>query len=103
MVMIFSYFWRGIFLPGYPAGMAVSKFSISVPEDVAQQLATVSNISEYVTEAVRRRRRSDMLRNTFAEAGLMVTDEGVAAMGHRVSAKLTARRAKTTRSRRQAA
>lgn len=98
--MILSYFWRFIFLLGYARNMAVKKYSISVPEDVAEQLDNVANVSEYVTTAVRLRRRGDRLKEVFSRHGITVTPEGVASMSQRL-ADQQARRAR--RSRQQAA
>ncbi|MBB5868594.1 hypothetical protein F4553_001973 [Allocatelliglobosispora scoriae] len=74
--------------------MAVTKYSISVPEDVAAQLEGVENVSAYVTEALRLRRRGDRLQAVFARHGVEVTPEGVAAMGARIEAQQSRLRAR---------
>lgn len=45
--------------------------TISVPDDVAEQLAAIParQVSAYVTEALRRRRASDDMRATLSAAG----------------------------------
>jgi hypothetical protein len=46
------------------------RLTISVPDDVAEQLAAIPDrqVSAYVTEALRRRRTSDDMRAALAEA-----------------------------------
>jgi hypothetical protein len=53
------------------------KIAISIPDDVAEKLAEVDNVSAYVTEAVRRRIRGEDVRATLRQAGVTVTEEGV--------------------------
>jgi hypothetical protein len=62
------------------------KIAISVPDDVADQLSTVGNVSAYITEAVRRRMRVDQTRAALLKLGFDITDDGVARMRHRVAA-----------------
>lgn len=57
---------------------SVKKLSISVPQDVADTLSGQPNASAYVTEAVRDRMRLDGLRAELAEAGIQVTEQGLA-------------------------
>ncbi|MDT4986186.1 MAG: hypothetical protein QOI74_280 [Micromonosporaceae bacterium] len=68
------------------------RFSISLPDDVADVLDHVDNASAYVAEAIVLRRRHETAREVLAEAGYRVTDRGVAAMRGRVSSS-EARRA----------
>lgn len=57
---------------------SVKKLSISVPQDVADTLSAQPNASAYVTEAVRDRMRLDGLRAELAQAGIQVTEQGLA-------------------------
>jgi hypothetical protein len=68
------------------------RFSISLPDDVAAQLDEVENASAYIAEALRQYRRREATRKMLAEAGYVITDEGVAAMREKVRG-LEARRA----------
>jgi Arc/MetJ-type ribon-helix-helix transcriptional regulator len=67
--------------------MASRKISISIPEELADQLEGLPNKSEYVTEALRRRQRADRLEAVFAAHGVTVTDEGKARMRARLAEK----------------
>jgi metal-responsive CopG/Arc/MetJ family transcriptional regulator len=67
--------------------MASRKISVSIPEDLADQLDGLPNKSEYVTEALRRRQRADRLEEVFAAHGVTVTEEGKARMRARLAAK----------------
>jgi hypothetical protein len=62
------------------------KLSISVPDDVAETLASQSNASAFVAEAVRSHRSRLATRALVARAGYTVTDEGVARMRARLDA-----------------
>jgi hypothetical protein len=53
------------------------KIAISIPDDVAEHLSRVGNVSAYVTEAVRRRARIDQMRADMLRMGFEVTDEGI--------------------------
>jgi hypothetical protein len=55
------------------------KITISVPDDVADHLAHVSNVSGYVSESVRRRIRSEEVRRVLGDAGVDITEDAVAA------------------------
>ena len=66
---------------GMIPGMTAKKITISIPEDVAEQLAGVSNVSAYVTEAIRTVRQRETFREMMARHGVTVTDAGVA-RGH---------------------
>lgn len=68
------------------------KIAISVPDDVAERLEQETNVSAYVTEAVRRRIAGEQVRRTLAQAGRPVTEEGVA----RAKAQMDALRASVT-------
>lgn len=62
------------------------KIAISVPDDVAERLSAddIDNVSAYITEAVRRRMRSEELRAALISQGFNITDEGVARMREKV-------------------
>lgn len=68
------------------------KLSISLPDDVAEELDRVDNASAYITEAIRLRRRRERTREMLERHGVQVTDEGVAAMGERLRALKDRRR-----------
>ena len=74
------------------------RITISVPDDVAEDLKHVGNASACVTEALRLRRRSKAFRERLREAGyvgdLEITDDGVARMRARVEQQEAARRAR---------
>jgi transposase-like protein len=57
------------------------KLAVSVPDDVAERLARETNVSAYVTEAVRQRMRSEQTREMLRSLGFKITDEGVARAG----------------------
>lgn len=75
------------------------KIAISVPDDVAERLEQESNVSAYITEAVRRRMAGEQVRRVLAAAGRPVSEEGVA----RAKARMDALRATVTPELRQAA
>jgi hypothetical protein len=60
------------------------KIAISIPDDVAERLGSVDNVSAYVTEAVRMRMRSEQTRAALEQLGFNITDEGVARMRERL-------------------
>lgn len=62
------------------------KLSISLPDDVAEELDRVDNASAYIAEAIRLRRRRERTREMLERHGVQVTDEGVSAMGERLRA-----------------
>jgi hypothetical protein len=62
------------------------KITISIPDDVAELLTTVDNVSAYVTESVRRRMRSEQTRESLRRQGFAITDEGVARWRERLAA-----------------
>ncbi|MDP9799856.1 hypothetical protein J2S43_008368 [Catenuloplanes nepalensis] len=55
------------------------KIAISVPDDVAAHLAKESNVSAYVTDAVRGRMYRDIVRNSLRERGHEITEVSIAA------------------------
>lgn len=52
--------------------------SISVPPDVARRLEQEPNVSRFFVDAARTRMRAEQLAAVLAEAGVVVTDEGLA-------------------------
>jgi hypothetical protein len=74
--------------------MTAKKITISVPEDVAAQLAGVGNVSAYVTEALRRDRGRESMRDLMARHGVVVTDEGVAGARRLLEERRAARAAR---------
>lgn len=54
------------------------KIAISVPDDVAAHLSNEPNVSAYITNAVRARMHSDIVRNTLRERGFQITEESIA-------------------------
>jgi len=75
------------------------KITISVPDDVAEQLDREPNASAYLTEAARRRMAADRTRQILVDAGFAITDEGLA----RERARIDALRASVTPELRRAA
>lgn len=59
------------------------KLSITVPDDVAAYLAELDNVSAEVTEAIQVRMRSRRVAKVLADAGLVITAEGMARMRER--------------------
>ena len=51
------------------------KIAISVPDDVAERLDRESNVSAFITDAVRARMTGESVRRTLAEAGFELTAE----------------------------
>jgi hypothetical protein len=64
-------------LPDNLPGMT-KKIAISVPDDVAERLAVESNVSAYITDAVRRRMSAERTREALARLGFNITDEDIA-------------------------
>lgn len=60
------------------------KIAISIPDDVAERLSSVDNVSAYVTEAVRRRMQGEETRAALRRLGFNITDEGVSRMRERL-------------------
>lgn len=59
--------------------MTQRRVTISVPSDVAETLEQQPNASAYVTETVRARRNFEEFRDLVAEAGVHLTEQGMAA------------------------
>jgi hypothetical protein len=53
------------------------RITVNVPDDVADRLGTESNVSAYVTEAVREKMRHERTRQTLTAAGFHLTDAGL--------------------------
>lgn len=58
--------------------MTKRRVTISVPSDVAEALERQPNASAYVTETVRARRNFEEFRDLVAEAGVHLTEQGMA-------------------------
>ena len=65
------------------------RITISVPDDVAEQLEAIParQVSAYVTEALRRRRVSDDMRSALAAAGHRVYPYDPEGAAHRLRAR----------------
>jgi Arc/MetJ-type ribon-helix-helix transcriptional regulator len=63
------------------------KISISLPDDVAEQLDEVDNVSAFITEAVRQKLRSMRTYAALRAAGLELTEEGLERMRQRYRAR----------------
>ncbi|MEW2386653.1 hypothetical protein AB0873_32210 [Micromonospora sp. NPDC047707] len=59
--------------------MTKRRVTISVPPDVAETLERQPNASAYVTETVRARRNFEEFRELMVQAGVQLTEEGMAA------------------------
>ncbi|MEV6965331.1 hypothetical protein AB0M47_09465 [Hamadaea sp. NPDC051192] len=55
----------------------MKRFTVSVPDDVAERLEDVENVSAFVTSAVRARIDQETAQQMMQRHGLNVTDEGV--------------------------
>jgi hypothetical protein len=53
------------------------KLAISVPDDVAARLDRESNVSAFITEAVRVRIVAEDVRSALTAAGFVLSDEGI--------------------------
>lgn len=60
------------------------KIAISVPDDVAERLATEPNVSAFVTESIRQRMVGERTRRTLEQLGFKITDEGLAEAGRKL-------------------
>jgi hypothetical protein len=60
------------------------KIAISVPDDVADRLAKEPNVSAFITESVRRRMLAERVRRSMTDAGITLTDEGLANAGRKL-------------------
>ena len=52
------------------------KITVSLPDDVAERLASEDNASAYVTDAVRRSMIRETTHAILAQSGVVVTEEG---------------------------
>ena len=59
------------------------RFSITLPDDVAEMLDHVDNASAFIAEALRRRDRVERTRAFLTSRGFAITDEGVGRMRER--------------------
>lgn len=60
------------------------KIAISVPDDVADRLAQEPNVSAFITESVRIRIAAERVRRAMTDAGVPLTDEGLANAGRKL-------------------
>lgn len=58
--------------------MTKRRVTVSVPADVAETLEQQPNASAYVAQAVRDRRRMDEYRAALVQAGVQLTEQGMA-------------------------
>jgi metal-responsive CopG/Arc/MetJ family transcriptional regulator len=56
----------------------IQRVTVSLPDDVAERLATEQNVSAFVTEAVRDRMARERTAELLAEQGFVITEEGKA-------------------------
>lgn len=54
------------------------KITVSLPDDVAERLTQEENVSAFVTESIRRRMLGEIVRRQLRQAGINVTEEGIA-------------------------
>jgi metal-responsive CopG/Arc/MetJ family transcriptional regulator len=62
------------------------KISISLPDDVAEQLDNMSNVSAFITDAVRQKLRAKRTHDALRDAGFVITEEGKERMRQRLRA-----------------
>ena len=62
------------------------KLAISVPDDVAARLERETNVSAFVTEAVRVRMAAENVRRSMVAAGFGLSDEDLAVVGNELDA-----------------
>jgi len=53
------------------------RITVNVPDDVAERLEKLSNVSAYVTEAIRHRMRAETTRAMLEASGFHLTEEGM--------------------------
>jgi hypothetical protein len=53
------------------------RITINVPDDVAERLEKLNNVSAFVTEAIRQRMRAETTRAMLEASGFRITDEGM--------------------------
>jgi Arc/MetJ-type ribon-helix-helix transcriptional regulator len=63
------------------------KFSITLPDDLAELLDDQENASAFIADALRHHRQREDVRTFLARQGYRVTDEGVARMHTRLADK----------------
>jgi Arc/MetJ-type ribon-helix-helix transcriptional regulator len=63
------------------------KISISLPDDVAEQLDDVDNVSAFITEAVRQKLRATRTYAALRSAGFELTEQGLERMRQRYRAR----------------
>lgn len=63
------------------------KFSITLPDDLAELLDEQDNASAFIADALRRKSQREDVRAFLSRQGYHVTDEGVARMHTRLAAK----------------
>ena len=54
------------------------KIAVSLPDDVAERLEGLPNVSAFVADALRHRLRAIDARRQLVDAGFAITDEGIA-------------------------
>ena len=54
------------------------KITVSLPDDIAERLSHEDNASAFVAESIRRRMLGETVRRQLREAGINVTEEGIA-------------------------
>jgi Arc/MetJ-type ribon-helix-helix transcriptional regulator len=62
------------------------RITVYLPDDVAARVEQSSNASAFVANAIRLAMRQEEVQRALAEAGIVVTPEGVAAMRERYEA-----------------
>ncbi|MET8253100.1 hypothetical protein [Micromonospora sp. NPDC005197] len=60
------------------------KIAISIPDDVAERLATEPNVSAFVTESIRQRMVGERTRRILEQIGFKITDEGLEEAGRKL-------------------
>jgi hypothetical protein len=71
------------------------RVTVNLPDDVADRLGRESNVSAYVTEALRERMEREQTRALLTEHGFSITGEGIARARQRrlaAGAKMTPQR-----------
>lgn len=61
------------------------RITVSLPDHVAERLDQEPNASAYVTEAIEGKMRGERVRQQLADAGVQVTDEGLARTRQRLA------------------
>ncbi len=54
------------------------KITVSLPDDIAERLSHEDNVSAFVAESIRRRILGERVRRQLRDAGINVTEEGIA-------------------------